>query len=260
MIKKIESKDNKFYKKIKSLNKSSHRKKNNLFMVEGKKMFLEALKSHIQIECIIKRSRFNDDLLKNIDINIIELSDFLFDEITSMENDEGIITICYTNSESEIDTEENYLVLDGIKDPGNMGTIIRTAESFGYKNILLINNCVDTYNSKVLRATMGSIFRVNIVEITVDDLLFFKKNHRLLAMNLNNKSKSIYDMTDIGKHAIIIGNEANGISKDITNLADDNVIIPIDKNVESLNAAIAASITMFYFNLINIEKEKKGKK
>lgn len=259
MIKYIESKDNKLYKKIKSLGTSYNRKKFGLYLIEGKKMFLEALKSSISIELVIIRTNFNEIDLTKCNLSIITIKDTLFNELTTMKNDEGIIAVCKIEKRKLINFDENFLILDGLNDPGNMGTIIRSAESFGYNSILLVNNCVDIYNSKVLRASMGSIFRVNIVEINIDDLYNLKNTHALISMTLSNDSEYISNMTHIGKHAIIIGNEANGISKDIINLADYKAIIPISKDVESLNAAIAASITMFYFNIINIEKEKRVK-
>ncbi|HHX69929.1 MAG: RNA methyltransferase [Miniphocaeibacter sp.] len=258
MIKKIESKDNKEFKKLKSLKTNSGRKKNKLFLIEGKKMLIEAFESKVSIKNIIINEDFkNLNILKDSNVNIILLKNSLFNEITEMKNPEGIMASCDFLKNETIDFNNNLLILDNIRDPGNMGTIIRTAESFGYNNILLINGCVNIYNYKVLRSSMGSIFRVNLKEIELKDLNTLKNTHLLYSMALSNSAESIYNMTDIKKHAIIIGNEANGVNKKIIDISDKNVIIPISKNVESLNAAIAASVTMFYFNLIKTKKEKK---
>ncbi|QQK07521.1 TrmH family RNA methyltransferase [Miniphocaeibacter halophilus] len=258
MIKRIESKDNKEFKKFKSLKTNTGRKKNNLFIIEGKKMLIEAFTSKVSIQNIIINEDFKDlTILKNRKESIIQLKNSLFNEITEMKNSEGILAICEFLSNKEIDLSKNLLVLDNIRDPGNMGTIIRTAESFGYNNILLINGCVNIYNHKVLRSSMGSIFRVNLKEIKLEDLNILKNTHLIYSMSLSDNAESIFNMTDIKKHAIIIGNEANGVDKEIIEISDKNIIIPISKNVESLNAAIAASVTMFYFNLISTVKEKK---
>lgn len=257
MIKYIESSSNKEFKKYKSLLKKQGRRKNRLFLIEGKKLFIEALKSNIKIERIIIDEDFNEEIIVENKELTIRLKNNLFSNLTEMENSEGIITVCNILEEKKLDLKNNILVLDNIRDPGNMGTIIRTAEGFNYRNILLVNNCVDIYNHKVLRSAMGSIFRVNIKEVNIDFLKELKKTYTIYSMALLDKSESLYNMTDIEKHAIIIGNEANGISKDILDISDRTIIIPMSKDVESLNASIAASVTMFYFNLINTKKEKK---
>lgn len=256
MIKFIESSDNKEYKKYKSLLKKQNRQKLNLFLLDGKKLFIEALKSNVCIEKVLINEQFDFDYELPINIEILKIKNSLFEKLTEMENSEGIITVCKFLDEKNLHYNENFLVLDNIRDPGNMGTIIRTAESFNYKNILLLNNCVDIYNNKVLRSAMGSVFRTNIVKIDLFFLKELKKTHEFYSMALLEKSESLYNMTDNKKHAIIIGNEANGISKEVIALSDKTIIIPINNNVESLNASIAASVTMFYFNLINTKMEK----
>ncbi len=260
MIKKIVSKDNKLFKKLKSLSKSNIRKKEKLFLIEGKKMFIEAVKSNANIDIIIVSEFFTGLDLKGYEDKLIILKKSLFDELTEMENSEQIITVCKMENSKILEHEDRLLILDGIRDPGNMGTIIRTAESFEYNNIVLLNNCVDIFNHKVLRSTMGSIFRVNIVKGNLELLNDIKQYYKIYSMELSKESESIYNMTDIGKHAIIIGNESNGITMEVSQLADKKLIIPISKNVESLNAGVAASLTMFYFNLINTKMEKTAVK
>ena len=260
MTKKIVSKDNKLFKKLKSLNRSNIRKKEKLFLIEGKKMFLEASKSKANLDSIIISERFSEIIPEEYSEKIIILKNSLFDEITEMQNSEQIIAVCKIEDNKPVEYDQNLLVLDGIRDPGNMGTIIRTAESFNYNNIILINNCVDIFNNKVLRSTMGSIFRVNIIKGSLELLKDIKKHYKIYSMELSNGSESIYNMTEVGKHAIIIGNESNGVSEEVSKFADKKLIIPISENVESLNAGVAASLTMFYFNFINTKMEKKAVK
>lgn len=216
----------------------------------------EATQSNVEIENIILDENADLDLDEKLQKKVIRVKNSLFSQLSDLKNPEGVILIC-KEIESEIDFEKNLLILDEIRDPGNMGTIIRTAEAFNYKNILLLGNCVDIYNSKVLRATMGSIFRISINQVDIKTLEDLRKTHTILATTLEEDSIDITSMTKIPKHAIIIGNESHGVRKEVSQLAHKKVIIPISENIDSLNAAIASSISMFYLNLIYSKKEKE---
>lgn len=252
----ITSSNNVIVKKVKNLKILKNRKKEKLFLIEGFKMAEEAIQSKVEIENII----LNEDATLNVgdklQEKVVRVKNSLFLQMSDLKNPEGVILIC-KEIEKNIDFEENLLILDEIRDPGNMGTIIRTAEAFNYKNILLLGNCVDIYNSKVLRATMGSIFRVSINQIDIETIKDLRHTHIILATALDEDSIDITSMTKIPKHAIIIGNESHGVRKEVSDLAHKKVIIPISENIDSLNAAIASSISMFYLNLIYSKKEKE---
>lgn len=252
----ITSSNNVIVKKVKNLKILKNRKKEKLFLIEGFKMAEEAIQSKIKIENII----LNEDATLNVgdklQEKVVRVKNSLFLQMSDLKNPEGVILIC-KEIEKDIDFEENLLILDEIRDPGNMGTIIRTAEAFNYKNILLLGNCVDIYNSKVLRATMGSIFRVSVNQGDIKTVEDLRKTHTIIATALDEDSIELTSMTKIPKHAIIIGNESHGVRKEVLNLAQKKVIIPISKNIDSLNAAIASSISMFYLNLIYSKKEKE---
>lgn len=252
----VTSGNNAIVKKVKSLKILKNRNKSNLFLVEGFKMAEEAIQSKVLIENIIFDENAQMDIDDKLQNKVVRVKNSLFSQISDLKNPEGVILIC-KEIESEIDFKENFLILDEIRDPGNMGTIIRTAEAFNYKNILLLGNCVDIYNSKVLRATMGSIFRVSINQVDIKTLEDLRKTHTILATTLEEDSIDITSMTKIPKHAIIIGNESHGVRKEVSQLAHKKVIIPISENIDSLNAAIASSISMFYLNLIYSKKEKE---
>lgn len=252
----VTSGNNAIVKKVKSLKILKNRNKSNLFLVEGFKMAEEAIQSKVLIENIIFDENAQMDIDDKLQNKVVRVKNSLFSQISDLKNPEGVILIC-KEIESEIDFKENFLILDEIRDPGNMGTIIRTAEAFNYKNILLLGNCVDIYNSKVLRATMGSIFRISINQVDIKTLEDLRKTHTILATTLEEDSIDITSMTKIPKHAIIIGNESHGVRKEVSQLAHKKVIIPISKNIDSLNAAIASSISMFYLNLIYSKKEKE---
>ena len=189
--------------------------------------------------------------------NCIYVTKKLFNSITDVVNPQGILAVVEKgDSIDKIDyTEEIILALDAIQDPGNLGTILRTADSANLKQIILSSDCADPYNPKVVRSTMGAIFRMNI--ITTDNLvktLQMMKKHKfeVVATSLEAK-ESVYDVK-YHKKVIIIGNEAKGISKEIQNLADIKVKIPMLGKTESLNASVAASIMIYEYVREKLEK------
>ncbi len=144
--------------------------------------------------------------------------------------------------------EDIILALDDIQDPGNLGTILRTADSVGLKQILVSKGTADAYNPKVVRSTMGAIFRVNVIECenlkeTLKELQ--SNDYKVMTTSLNAK-KSIYEV-DYKKKVIVIGNEANGVSKEILNSADEKVIIPMLGKTESLNASVATGVILYEY-------------
>ncbi len=149
----------------------------------------------------------------------------------------------------KIDTTTDYiLALDGIQDPGNLGTIIRTADSANLKQIIVSKNTVDAYSPKVIRSTMGAIYRVNIIEVenlewTLKDLQ--KDGFKVVVTSLDTNN-SIYDIS-YNKSIVVIGNEANGVSKEVQELANERVKIPMLGKTESLNAAVATGIMIYEY-------------
>ena len=138
------------------------------------------------------------------------------------------------------------MILDDIQDPGNMGTILRTADSLNMKQIIVSKDCADAYNPKVVRSTMGAIFRINIIESdnlvkTIKEM----KKHKIKVMATSlETSKSMYDVS-YEKTAIVIGNEANGVEKEILELADEKIKIPMPGKTESLNASVATAVILY---------------
>ena len=251
MSKYIKSKSNNFYKTLNSLNKRKNRYKERKFLIEGKKVVEEAILSSVIINAIIYKESKLEEVKIETNIDEYILNDSLFKELSSMENSEGIIALCEFLDEKEI-SGDNIVVLDKLNDPGNLGTIIRSSEAFGFNNILLTEGTVDIYNPKVLRGAMGSIFRQNIRYIDYEFLEDLKsKGYKIYAMALEDNSLNIQDIRYDDKIIVVIGNEANGISHRVKEIADDFVIIPMQGEIESLNAGVAASTAMFYFDLIN---------
>ena len=192
---------------------------------------------------------FSNDFLYTIaKYNCIYVTEKVFSGITDVTNPQGILAVIGKNTDiNEIDYNQNlFLVLDNIQDPGNMGTILRTADSINLKQIIVSKGTADCYNPKVVRSTMGAIFRVKVIEC--EDLKkvvkeMKRRKIKVYATDLQT-DKSIYDV-DYKKSAIVIGNEANGVSKELLEIADEKIRIPMIGKTESLNAAVATGIILY---------------
>lgn len=243
--------------------KASARKKQKLFVVEGIKIVLETPVEYLQQIYISEEALKDKELLSKLKNKLkeggktyeeacVEVSSKVFKAISDTVTPQGIIAVVrqQTGSLKHIIKEKEksiVLILESLRDPGNMGTIIRTAEGAGVDCILMNGECVDMYNPKVTRSTMGSIYRVPMVvsDNFIEDIRWLKsKEYKIFAAHLNGQD---YDRHPAfcGKTGIIIGNEANGISEQVAAEATELIRIPMCGKVESLNAAIAAAILMY---------------
>lgn len=256
-MKKIISKENAIIKHIIKLKEKKYRIEYNEFIIEGAKIVKEAIEEDANIKnIIISEEALNNELvekqLKTVleTQNYILVSNSIFKELSEVEKPQGVLAIIEKNAyNNKIDyTQDLILILDNIQDPGNLGTIIRTADSVGLKQILISKGTVDAYNPKVIRSTMGAIFRVNILESAnlKNEIENIKKNKFKVVITSLQTEKSIYDIR-LNKVAIVIGNEANGVSKEIKELADINAIIPMKGKTESLNASVATGVILYEY-------------
>ena len=253
----ITSKDNEFIKEIKKLKEKKYRDLKNQFVVEGIKMVAEAIQESADISCIIVCEDCVNDgsidkkiLYEIAKYKCVYVAEKVFDTITDVTNPQGILAIInHHNKEKSIDYNADFiLVLDGIQDPGNLGTILRTADSANLKQIVVSKETADCFNSKVVRSTMGGIFRVNVIrtENLSETLKQIQKHGFEIVVTSLDTDKSVYDI-DYKKKAVVIGNEANGVSKEIIDLADRKVKIPMLGKTESLNAGVAAGIMVYEY-------------
>jgi len=255
----ISSEQNQVIKEIKSLKEKKYRDKKGLYFIEGVRFIEEALKEKLAISKVLISDRLTEvkggsniiNKLENEDIcSVYKITNKLYMEITDTENPQGILAVLNKRSvsiESVYDNKNFFVVLDSIQDPGNMGTIIRTADAVGATAVIVSKGCVDIYNPKVLRSTMGSMFHIPICycENLLQMLETLKdKGIRLCAAHLNG-SKSHFELEYKNNIAIIIGNEANGISDGVAAVSDELVKIPMEGRSESLNASVAASLLMY---------------
>ena len=242
----ITSKENEKIKEIKKLKDKKYRV--DRFIIEGEKILKEAIEEGANIEQIVLSENIN----VNLDIssfNNIVVSESVFKELTDVVNPQGVLAVIKKETKPIINYNEDLIVvLDGIQDPGNLGTIIRTLDSANLKQIIVSKDTVDAYSPKVIRSTMGSIFRVNVIEKEnlVDVIKELNENgYETLATSLN-ASENIYNI-DFKKKAIIIGNEANGVTDEVMSMANKCVKIPMTGKTESLNASIATSIIVYEY-------------
>jgi len=249
----IESSTNSKIKKLKSLKIKKVRDNLGLFLVEGKKMIDEALTSSFKVlEIYISEGYYNKYSEYVVQIEkqgtlVYKVKDYIIKSISYVVTPQGIIGVV---EKKEIDFTdyilkgEKIILLDKISDPGNLGTIIRTADAFSFPICFHTNGSVDIYNEKVIRATMGSIFRVAYILIKEEYFSLLKKNgYSIIGMTTDGES---LDKADLNQKCVVtIGNEANGISKEILDLCDKKVTIKMSGKTESLNAAVSAAIAMF---------------
>ena len=253
----ITSKDNEVIKNIRKLKEKKYRDVQHSYIVEGIKMIREAIIEKARIKTIIiceecmKDGSIDQKLLYEIaKYECIYVSQKVFSLLTDVQNPQGILAVIEKQDQEEnIDYKQDIIVaLDGIQDPGNLGTILRTIDSVGLNQVIVSKETADAYNPKVVRSTMGAIFRVNIIESKnlISTFKNAKKHHyKIMATSLDTNT-TIYE-TDYHKKILVIGNEANGVSKDILELADEKVKIPMLGKTESLNASVATAIILYEY-------------
>ena len=247
----ITSVDNKLIKElIKIRDDSKYRKETKLCFLEGERLIYDTDNKYL--DKIFISEDYNNDLSPFDDKKIYELEDKVYKKVKNTTNSQGIIATAILNNEYRLDDlyNDNFiLILDDIRDPGNLGTIFRTAEASGVDAIILSKNSCDVYSDKVLRSSMSSVFRVKhyVSENIVTDIKELKNNgFKIIGTSLDsNINYYDFDRNDIKKFALIIGNEANGISNEVFDTTDMNVKIDMSGKIESLNAAIATAIICF---------------
>lgn len=232
--------------------KSKARNEEKVFLVEGLRMFSEVPKERVEkvyiSESLYNRKKLVQDL-RDFDVEI--LSDSVFSRVSDTKTPQGILCVV---RQKTYDLEKifkiknpHFIILDNLQDPGNLGTIVRTAEGAGVDAVFLSKESVDIYNPKTIRSTMGSIYRMPV--IYVEDLLKLLKtlkNQGILSYAAHLEGDRSYDLENYQTGtAILIGNEGNGLREEVANAADIRVKIPMQGQVESLNAAVAATVFMF---------------
>ena len=253
----ISSKDNEIVKSIRKLKEKKYRDIENCYVIEGIKLIKEAINENAKLkeivvceECINSGEIDKDTLYEIAKYNVIYVTEKVFNAITDVKTPQGILAVIEKKAlNKQIDYSQDIIIaLDGVQDPGNMGTILRTVDSANLNQIIVSKDSADCYNPKVVRSTMGAIFRVNIIEVDnlKETLEAVKKNKFKVMVTALDTNESIYSVNYNNK-VIVIGNEANGVSKEVQAIADEKVKIPMLGKTESLNASVATGIMIYEY-------------
>ena len=241
----ITSRDNKKVKNvIKLVSDRKYRDREGLFVAEGPVALAEALKSGVTIAELYFTEK-NIGIAQSADADEKYLvSEKIMESMSDVKTPQGVLFVCLKSEGGELE-KGPILVLENMRDSGNMGTVIRTAEGLGIKNIVLSGDCVDIYNPKTIRASMGSAFRVRPVRMTVEQVKSYTEEHGM-SFYVTALSESSEDIRkkDLKNAAVLIGNEALGATPEALKAADGHIIIPI-QTAQSFNASVAAAIVLW---------------
>lgn len=255
----IISSTNKVIKEIKSLYKKKSRWNEKSFFIEGIRAVEQCILAKGNIKYIVYSQKvfstdYGNELIDSImkkEYKTYQISDELFKEIGDTENPQGILAVVgfeeYELKDVILEEKNFIIILDRVQDPGNMGTIIRTADAFGANAIIITGGCVDIYNPKVVRSTMGSIFQIPTVHIEdISQVIANLKNKDIKIISTSLEAENYcYNIDFKGDCALVIGNEATGISQEVVVNSDYLTKIPMTGEAESLNAAIASGVIMY---------------
>ena len=247
-MKRIQSMQNEKVKQWKKLLTRKGREKSGLFIVEGEHLVEEALKEKdVVTEMIISESS-ESSLIKAIDhIPIYIVSNEIAKALSETEHSQNIFAVCRPKKEV-VQQFQKLLLIDGIQDPGNLGTIIRTADAIGLDAVIIGEGTVDLYNGKVLRAAQGSHFHLPIIKGKLEEWI-----SKLSEQGIPTYGSALHDAIPLNEvkktdsYALIVGNEGRGIRKELLSMTTANVYIPMYGRSESLNVAVASGILMYYF-------------
>ena len=270
----LTSRQNPTVKKISALTDKKERRREGLFRFDGIKLFCEAVECGLDIKYVVVR----EDVARNSAISealesaveqgkiaptaVIAVSEGVFEKLSEERAPEGIITVCAVMSKRHrtvdasecggyrADDGERLLIAESLRDPGNLGTVIRSCAVLGIDRLIISDDCADIYNSKTIRGAMGGLFRLNIDTVPQSELpnvigALRESGRRVYATALHNDAETIGRLELTGRDCFVIGNEGHGLSRQVIEACDACAIIPMREGSESLNAAAAASICIW---------------
>lgn len=241
----ITSLENERIKNYIKLKDKKYRKRTNTFIVEGLHLVLEAYKSGDLIELIIEK----DEVLP-LDVPTIFVTNEIINRISSLDTPVTVMGLCKMSSNNEV-VGSRVLMLDGIQDPGNLGTIIRSSVAFDVDTIVLGENTVDLYNPKVVRSTQGMMFHINIINRNLNDVIHELKEKEIPIYGTKveyGEDVRSFPSKDKKAYGLVMGNEGAGVSEEVLDMCDKYIYIDMNERVESLNVSIATSIILYELN------------
>lgn len=241
----ITSTDNRLVRYAYSLKLKKYRDTDDRFLIEGEHL----IEMCDDIDYILTT---NKDYHKD-GVEVFQVTENVIRKLSFVQSNQGIIAVC-NKKKYQIDyTKKRFLLCDGVSDPGNLGTIIRSALAFNVDQIILSKGSVDVYNDKVIRATQGAFFKISLIVTDLEDVITNLKNHdvKVYASTLASDSINLKDVKEVDKFALIVGNEGQGISKESFENSDYRIKIKHSSLIDSLNVGVATSIMLYYFDLIS---------
>jgi len=232
------------FKSIKSLKQKKFRDENRAFIIEGKKMVDEAMNSSVEIQKVLVKTGTKISLSTGIEI--FELSSKEMDIISSMKTAPEVMAVCSFLPRFDLDFNKNILALDGVSDPGNLGTIMRVCDWFGIDQLLCQPGTVELYNPKVVQATMGSLFRVKVFTQNIEEILA-QKPASVQSYSADMEGEMVYRAELKEPFVLIMGSESHGVRREILEKSDTVLSIPSFGRAESLNVAVATSVLLSEF-------------
>lgn len=241
-MKEILSINNETIKNIAKLKEKKQRTARQEFLIDGYHLVNEAYKQNRLVKV------FTTEEVNFKNVEIIKVSKEIIKRLSSTINPQNIIGVCKMEENHNL-LGNRFLILDTVSDPGNVGTLIRSALGFGIDTIIMSNDSVDIYNDKVIRSTQGALFNMHIITMPVVEAITKLKQQQVKIIGTSLQSSvDLKEIKEIKKYAIILGNEARGLSNEVCSMTDVNVRIAIADELESLNVAVAGSIVMYYLN------------
>ena len=244
----ITSRQNSRIQQLKKLLTSrKEREKTGLFVADGTKLLAEAVKWWPSLETVVLSDGVEAELPQAVEV--LRVPKEIMEYVSPMETPQGALFVCRLPEKTEFAPKPGMVLLDGIQDPGNLGTILRTADALQIP-VVLLDGCADPYSHKVVRASMGAVFRTQIVQTAWQTALAGCRSAGIpLAVTaLSDRAEDIRS-ADLSKMAVVIGSEGQGVRKELLESANRELIIPMNPNCESLNAAVAATIVMWQMKL-----------
>ena len=250
-MREIRSKDNRIFKRCEQLTVRKYRDQSGRYLIEGENLLAEAVKNQAQIETVLVREGYERPIPPGLESKLFLLDAKLFDRLAQTMTSQGILAVVVKDDHRKEDflaaSGGNFIVLDRLQDPGNIGTILRTADAAGYRLAILMKGTADVYSPKVVRAATGSLFRMPVVSMaSAKELVeFTRAAGKKLTATCLDAARCYYEEDLTHDIALIIGNEGNGISQELIESSDIRIRIPMHGNIESLNAAVAAGVLMY---------------
>ncbi len=246
-MKRITSAQNEYIKKITKLTSKKHREEQGLFVAEGEHLIEMLINSDYVIDSIVMSDGYFEKNSSDFDDKTVVVPDSIFEKISDTKSPQGVMALVRIPENTYSLECGRYIYCDNLQDPGNVGTIIRTADAFSFDGVILSKGSADVYSSKVIRSAQGSVFNIKV--ITDADITLLKeakaKGFSITSTALSGESVDVKSMKSANAHIFVIGNEGSGVTAEILSMSDEIAHIKMSGKAESLNAAVAASILMY---------------